>query len=217
MATGGNVATRLARLRPRGSPGRNDHSGYLFIAPAVVLILVFSVVAMAFSLYISFHRWDILNPQQPFVGLANFQRAFSTPLVGTAELPAAGRGATRPVVHRGSRVGAVVRTRDRVAPVYVSVGHRIALPTAVEWVLRCGAGFRIPEPTRSWASSWALKEACRGASYSDGDLIEPQGVVRIGETKSFSRPSRNLIFQEIVPFFSSRSVRTLWPRGAKSA
>jgi deoxyribonuclease V len=74
--------------------------------------------------------------------------AAKSPLVGTAELPAEGRGATRPVVHRGSRVGAVVRTRDRVAPVYVSVGHRIALPTAVEWVLRCGAGFRIPEPTR---------------------------------------------------------------------
>ena len=42
-----------------------------------------------------------------------------------------------------------------------------------------------------------------------GEGIDPQAVVLIGETKSFSRPSRNLIFHEIVPFASSRRARTL--------
>jgi hypothetical protein len=48
-------------------------------------------------------------------------------------------------------------------------------------------------------------------------LIEPHGVVRIGEMKFFSRPSRNLSRHEMVPFASSRSARTLCPSGAKSA
>src|SRR6185503_6102699 len=69
----------------------------------------------------------------------------------------------------------------------------------------------------SCASAWLAKSSARGASYSAGPLIDPQGVVRIGDTKFFSRPSRNLSRQEMVPLASSRSVRTLWPSGAKSA
>jgi deoxyribonuclease V len=45
-------------------------------------------------------------------------------------------------------VGMVVRTRARVQPIYVSVGHRIDLPSAVHWALATTAGYRIPEPTR---------------------------------------------------------------------
>lgn len=47
-------------------------------------------------------------------------------------------------------VGRVVRTRDGVKPVYISVGHRIDLDSAVSIVLNCGRGFRLPEPIR-WA------------------------------------------------------------------
>lgn len=45
-------------------------------------------------------------------------------------------------------IGAVVRTRDRVKPVFVSIGHRIGLTDAVRLTLACGKGYRIPEPTR---------------------------------------------------------------------
>jgi len=45
-------------------------------------------------------------------------------------------------------IGAVVRTRTAVKPVYVSVGHRIDLAGAVHWVLRCARRYRLPEPTR---------------------------------------------------------------------
>jgi len=64
---------------------------------------------------------------------------------------------TDPAPQRGSRtwlrdgeevIGAVLRTRDRVKPVFVSIGHRVSLDTAVELVLRCGGGYRLPEPTR---------------------------------------------------------------------
>ena len=45
-------------------------------------------------------------------------------------------------------VGMALRTRDRTKPVYVSVGHRIDLPSAVRLTFRCCRGYRIPEPTR---------------------------------------------------------------------
>ena len=47
-------------------------------------------------------------------------------------------------------IGAVVRTRDCVQPVFVSVGHRVDLETSVSLVLGCATRYRLPEPTR-WA------------------------------------------------------------------
>ena len=45
-------------------------------------------------------------------------------------------------------IGAAVRARDRVKPVYVSIGHKIGLAQAIRLTLACGKGYRIPEPTR---------------------------------------------------------------------
>ncbi len=69
-------------------------------------------------------------------------------LVGEHLEPAAARGSRARLTHRGEVVGVVLRTRDRVRPVYVSIGHRIDLAGAVELVLGCSAGYRLPEPTR---------------------------------------------------------------------
>lgn len=69
-------------------------------------------------------------------------------LVGTHEPLASERGATAPLVHRGEVVGMAVRTRDAVQPVYVSIGHRMDLDTAVALVLAMTAGYREPETTR---------------------------------------------------------------------
>ncbi len=60
------------------------------------------------------------------------------------------RGATVPLVHRGEVVGMGVRTREGVKPVWVSVGHRVDLASAVALVLRCTGGYKLPEPIR-WA------------------------------------------------------------------
>ena len=48
----------------------------------------------------------------------------------------------------GERIGAVLRTRDGVRPIYVSQGHRVSLETAVRLVLAVTDGYRIPRPTR---------------------------------------------------------------------
>jgi deoxyribonuclease V len=48
----------------------------------------------------------------------------------------------------GEIIGAVLRTRAGVKPVYVSVGHRISLATAIDYVMRCTTRYRLPETTR---------------------------------------------------------------------
>ncbi len=58
------------------------------------------------------------------------------------------RGAWAPVRDRGELIGAAVRTRPGVSPVYVSVGHRVTLEDAIVVVLRCTARYRLPEPAR---------------------------------------------------------------------
>ncbi len=57
-------------------------------------------------------------------------------------------GAWTPLRHRGEVVGAALRTRPGVSPVYVSVGHKIDLPGAIALTLRCGGKTRVPETTR---------------------------------------------------------------------
>jgi deoxyribonuclease V len=69
-------------------------------------------------------------------------------LVGTHGPLGDERGARADLVHRGEVVGAALRLRAAVAPVYVSPGHRMDLETAVAVVLSVSAGFREPETTR---------------------------------------------------------------------
>jgi deoxyribonuclease V len=69
-------------------------------------------------------------------------------LVGThSELPL-GAGVHSPLEHKGEVVGAAVRTRDKVKPMYISPGHLIDIETSIKWVLACCRGRRMPEPTR---------------------------------------------------------------------
>lgn len=51
-------------------------------------------------------------------------------------------------MHNGKAVGAVLRTRDNVRPVFVSPGHLIDLATSVEIVIHCAGSYRIPLPQR---------------------------------------------------------------------
>ena len=52
------------------------------------------------------------------------------------------------ITDEGEVIGAAVRTRSGVKPVYVSIGHRVDLPSAIHWVLACCRNYRIPEPLR---------------------------------------------------------------------
>jgi deoxyribonuclease V len=78
------------------------------------------------------------------------------PVIGCAKSVLCGKF-EEPDPERGSRsfmfdgqeiIGAAVRTRSRVKPVYVSIGNRIDLETAIDVVLGCSPRYRVPEPIR---------------------------------------------------------------------
>ncbi len=86
------------------------------------------------------HAGVILN--RPAVGCAKSR------LIGEHDEPKSAAGSVSWLTDQGERIGAVVRTRDGVKPVYVSVGHCVSLAQAIRIVLACTTRFRLPEPTR---------------------------------------------------------------------
>jgi len=71
-------------------------------------------------------------------------------LIGTHDEPGEEKGAWAPLMDAGELIGAVLRARTRVRPLYISIGHRVSLPTAIDLVLACTTRYRLPETTR-WA------------------------------------------------------------------
>lgn len=78
----------------------------------------------------------------PSIGVAK------TLLVGQHAPVGSQRGEWQPVIHQDELIGAALRTRPDTRPVFVSIGHRLSLETAVEFVLRCTRQFRLPETIR---------------------------------------------------------------------
>lgn len=69
-------------------------------------------------------------------------------LTGKFEEPGKERGSWSPLIDRGETIGAVLRTKRNVQPVFVSVGNLIDLESAISLTMQCDGGYRIPEPTR---------------------------------------------------------------------
>jgi len=72
------------------------------------------------------------------------------------------RGSHVPLIHRDEVVGAALRTRAGVQPVFVSIGHRVGIATALDLTMRCTTRYRQPETTRF---------AHRLASGSEAELL----------------------------------------------
>jgi deoxyribonuclease V len=83
-----------------------------------------------------------LSMERPTIGCAKSR------LCGHHADPGPERGATAPLIDGDEVIGAVVRTRTNVKPVYVSVGHLVNLEDAVRLVLACAPRYRLPEPLR---------------------------------------------------------------------
>lgn len=58
---------------------RKNWSAYLFLAPGLLHFAIFTVFAVSFAFFISFHKWNIIQPDKPFVGLDNYIRLFEDP------------------------------------------------------------------------------------------------------------------------------------------
>ncbi|MFH1735109.1 MAG: deoxyribonuclease V [bacterium] len=69
-------------------------------------------------------------------------------LVGEGNEPAKERGSFSGLTFKNRKVGALVRTRTNVKPVFVSPGHLTDVESAIEVILHCSRGRRLPEPTR---------------------------------------------------------------------
>ena len=69
-------------------------------------------------------------------------------LCGKHALLAAGAGSAAPLIDEGETIGAAVRTKDGVSPIYASIGNKVDLETAIHWCLATCKGYRLPEPTR---------------------------------------------------------------------
>ncbi len=78
----------------------------------------------------------------PAIGVAKSR------LIGEHPILPEEKGAWVELRDHGECVGAFLRTRAQVLPVFVSIGHRISLPTTVEWVMRTITRYRLPETTR---------------------------------------------------------------------
>ncbi len=71
-------------------------------------------------------------------------------------------------------VGAVLRTKENSSPLFISVGHKVDLETAVHWALACCRGYRIPEPLR-------LAHLAAGGSIKEKDYIPSHEITFQGK------------------------------------
>ena len=84
----------------------------------------------------------------PCIGVAKSR------LIGSYQEPASKKGSWKPLMDKEEVIGAVLRTRDNVSPLFISIGHLVDLPTAINYTLRCTTKYRLPETTR-WAHKLA--------------------------------------------------------------
>ena len=157
---GGFVVLDAASLKPVAQQGAEAPLGFPYV-PGLLSFRELPVLAAAWRRLdrapdlLVFDGQGTAHPRR--MGIAcHGGLFFGVPSIGCAKSLLVGthgplgeeRGATAEIRHRGEVVGMAVRTRQGVSPVYVSPGHLMDLPTAVEWVLRLSPRYREPETTR---------------------------------------------------------------------
>ena len=127
----------------------------------------------------------------PTVGVAKSR------LVGEQGTVAGPRGSRADLTEGGEVIGSLLRTRQGVRSVYVSVGHRISLAAAERWALACARGYRLPEPTR--LADRAAGEAKRRMLEATVDVVIEQLP---GDTERWEwSPDAGLVRQRACPAF----------------
>lgn len=103
--------------------------------------------------------------ERPTIGVAKSR------LYGLHAEVGPGRGDRADLLEKNTNViGAAVRTRERTNPLYISPGHLMDVAHAVEFVMTCTTGYRLPEPTR-WAHKVAGGETLPGAHAAQPTLF----------------------------------------------
>lgn len=89
---------------------------------------------------IAAHLGVILN--RPSIGVAKSR------LTGKFIMPGNNKGDHSPLMAGNEQIGYVLRSRDNTLPLFISPGHRVSLPTALDITLKCLTRYKLPEPTR---------------------------------------------------------------------
>ena len=101
--------------------------------------------------------------QKPTIGCGK------TMFIGEYVEPPPERGAFSDLVDHGEVLGAILRTRENVKPVFISVGHLADLATSIELVMRCTGQFRLPVPIRAAHNAAGQYDQSEGANYGETD------------------------------------------------
>jgi deoxyribonuclease V len=128
--------------------------GLLSFREAPLTLAAFERLEVAPDLVL-FDGQGIAHPRR--LGLASHLGLFlDAPTIGCAKSRLCGThamlgsevGSYAELVDGDELIGAALRTKAGVKPVYVSIGHKVDLESAIRWVMRCCRGYRLPEPTR---------------------------------------------------------------------
>ncbi len=167
----------LAEVRiATGKPGFPYVPGLLSFREAPLIIAAFEKLSLLPDLVIVDGQ-GIAHPRR--IGIAShLGLLLDIPTIGCAKSRLCGRhdevgeeaGATAELVDKEEVIGVALRTHVGRIPVYVSIGHKIDLPGAIQWVLRCCRNYRLPEPTRlaHQAASGNIEEGLRPSVTQTG-------------------------------------------------
>lgn len=128
--------------------------GYLTFREAPILLDAFEKTTIVPDLVL-IDGQGIAHPRRMGIA-AHLGIILDLPTIGCAKSklcgqfiePSPAKGSWSELIYQDRQIGSVVRTRDRVKPVFVSPGFKITMHEAREWVLATAAGYRIPEPIR---------------------------------------------------------------------
>jgi deoxyribonuclease V len=95
---------------------------------------------------------------------SHFGLLVNVPTIGVAKKRLCGKfspldatvGSLAALEDKGEQLGWVWRSKERCNPLFIATGHRVGTDSALAWVQRCMAGYRLPEPTR-WADAIASR------------------------------------------------------------
>ena len=160
MATGAVVVLSYPELKPVATEAVSGELGFPYIPgllsfrEAPLLLAAFEKLTVTPDLVLVDGQ-GIAHPRR--IGLASHLGLFlEKPTIGCAksrlcgghQAPGDEPGSYVELVDNGEIIGAALRTRRGVKPVFVSIGHKVDLPAAIHWVLACCRGYRLPEPAR---------------------------------------------------------------------
>ena len=186
VATGAVVVLRYPELVPveirlaQGWPGFPYIPGLLSFRESPLIMAACQKLELTPDLILADGQ-GIAHPRR--LGIAShLGLLLDTPTIGCAKSILRGRheplglepGSYADLVDNGEVIGRALRTRDGIAPVYVSIGHRVDLEAAVYWVKECCRGYRLPEPVRlaHLAAGGRLKEGLvQAAPQEQGRLL----------------------------------------------